>query len=81
MTNATDRDRQFREDATRILDYHWGEAYKITWDRGTYHAVRRDNEQVISAKSPEALTRLIREDYKANPVPREQMVISDEDEP
>jgi hypothetical protein len=82
MTHAySDSERKLREDALVILDYHWGSAYQIVWLEGKYRAIRRDDQQVLNADSPEAMTRLLGEDYQARPVPLHCMVIFDDDEP
>jgi hypothetical protein len=51
------------------LRWHWGDAYEITW-AGRFHAWRRDDGAVLSARSSEELRELIRCDYGHRPVAR-----------
>ena len=53
------------------LRYHWGDAYEITWEAGTWRAVRRDDRQGLTADSSGQLNDRIIDDYSARPVPRE----------
>jgi hypothetical protein len=60
-----------RESALRDLQYHWGDAYKITYVNGMLRAERRDNGAAVSAPAAAALRQLLIDDYSAAPVPRE----------
>ncbi|HEV2370726.1 MAG TPA: hypothetical protein VGS19_01040 [Streptosporangiaceae bacterium] len=53
------------------LRWHWGEAYKITWAEGAFRATRRDTGAEVSAGTAAEVHQLIRDDYSANPVPRD----------
>ena len=53
------------------LRWHWGEAYKITWTAGAFRATRRDTGTEVSARTAAETHQLIRDDYSANPVPRD----------
>jgi hypothetical protein len=53
------------------LRHHYGEAYKIEYQRGRWLAARRDDGQLLTADGPEQLLGLIRDDYQKAPVPRD----------
>ena len=53
------------------LQLHWGVAYLITGAAGHWLAQRRDNGLMLTASGPGELRKLIREDYEAQPVPRD----------
>jgi hypothetical protein len=53
------------------LQWHWGEAYEVTWDSAHYVATRRDDGTALKAATPRELWDLIRDDYSARPVPRD----------
>lgn len=63
MGNATDELAELR--------HHYGEAYIITYRLGQFRAERRDNHAAIRANTADELLRLMREDYRAKPVPRD----------
>jgi hypothetical protein len=50
---------------------HWGSAYEISLSHSQFIAARRDGQGVLTARSISELWRLIREDYRRNPVPRD----------
>lgn len=52
------------------LAWHWGSAYEISYERGQYRAVRRDDGSVVRADTAGELLREIRADYAVRPVPR-----------
>ena len=58
-------------DALGRLQWDWGSAYGIAGASGTWVARRRDNGRLLNADSPEGLQRLLKQDYQAEPVPRE----------
>lgn len=63
-------DRELAELAE--LEYHWGEAYRLGVQDGTWWARRRDGRGgQLTAPDAEALAEAIRADYRANPVPRQ----------
>lgn len=53
------------------LQWTWGSAYAITGAADRWVAQRTDNGRLIAGGSPEALQRLLIEDYEDQPVPRE----------
>lgn len=54
------------------LHYDWGSAYKIAYARGAWTARRRDGKgSVLADPLPEGLRLRIRDDYMADPVPRD----------
>jgi hypothetical protein len=54
------------------LRHHWGDAYTIMAGRDGYQAKRRDGRgDWIVRATVEELWEAIREDYRADPVPRE----------
>jgi hypothetical protein len=53
------------------LRNHWGTAYEISLSHSQFIAARRDGQGVITARSVAELWRLIREDYRRAPVPRD----------
>lgn len=56
-----------------ILQHHWGEPYEITWQKGQFVAERRDGRGTLMHRDSVILNTMIRDDYSANPVPREIM--------
>jgi hypothetical protein len=52
------------------LRNHWGSGYEISLSHSQYIAARRDGQGVLTARSVAELWRLIRQDYRRNPVPR-----------
>lgn len=60
-------------EALEGLEFHWGDAYTFSRDdEGTWHARRRDGAGVpLTAGTAGELSRLVRADYAASPVPRE----------
>src|ERR1022692_2467694 len=64
------QDRDARERAIFLADlrWHWGEFYRITWDRG-YRAARRDNGAAITWPSAAMLPQEIEVDSGTSPVP------------
>jgi hypothetical protein len=59
------------------LQYHWDSAYQFDYsedpgDRKPFRVTRRDDPaKVLEAETPDELGRMIAEDYRRNPVPRE----------
>jgi hypothetical protein len=60
-------------DSDDIVDLknHWQSAYFISGSDGRYVAVRRDGKGTLTASSVAELWRMIREDYRKDPVPRD----------
>ena len=60
------------KEALAELEFHWGSAYRISRDEnGTWGAARRDRlGRQFTAPDAEGLGKMIRDDYAANPVPR-----------
>jgi hypothetical protein len=52
------------------LRWHWGSAYVIAGDIGSYTATRRDTGAVLRADTPNELYDVIRQDYMRKHVPR-----------
>jgi hypothetical protein len=52
------------------LRWHWGGAYDISEESGTWRAVRTDNQVALVAASAGELHALIAADYARRPVPR-----------
>jgi hypothetical protein len=59
------------QDPLGRLQWTWGSAYAITGVADQWVARRADNGRLINADRPEALQRLLIEDYEDQPVPRE----------
>ncbi|MGH3419086.1 MAG: hypothetical protein ACRDOD_05740 [Streptosporangiaceae bacterium] len=58
-------------DALDELKFHWGSAYEIAVDGGTWTARRRDGRAgTLADPLPEGLRLLIQADYAVMPVPR-----------
>jgi hypothetical protein len=53
------------------LREHWGTAYRISVGNGIWRATRRDTGAMLTAESADELLRLIRDDYRVRPVPRQ----------
>lgn len=53
------------------LRWHWGEAYKISWQNNKYPAERLDDGRLIEADGPAELRLLMQYDYATRPVPRQ----------
>jgi len=68
MTMTADEPPQ---DALGWLQWDWGSAYAITRAADRWVARRSDTGRLLHAASPEDLQRLLIEDYRADPVPRE----------
>ena len=66
----TEREAGDATQALRGLQWNWGEAYLITGAAGHWIAHRRDNGQMLAARSPAELRELIIEDYAVQQVPR-----------
>jgi len=58
------------------LRYHWGEAYEIGYDSGSFWFRRRDNGAELRCSTPVALWGEIRRDYSARPVPRDAVKLA-----
>jgi hypothetical protein len=58
-------------DALADLQWHWGQAYKITGNEQQWIAERRDNRRILIASGPNGLRELIITDYTAEPVARD----------
>ena len=60
--------------ALAALEWDWGSAYLIEFYGGVdpeeWVALRRDNEERLSAPAAEGLRKLVEDDYRAMPVPR-----------
>lgn len=56
--------------ALRELQRNWGKAYLITGAAGHWIAHRRDNGQMLAARSPDSLREMIIEDHALQQVPR-----------
>jgi hypothetical protein len=54
------------------LREHWGSAYWIAIQEGTWVAARRDKSGTFTATSAAELLRKIRENYRERPVPRDR---------
>ena len=55
------------------LRHHWGDAYHLDADGGRWRAKRRDGKgDWLTAPDAEALLELIRADYRADPVSRDE---------
>jgi|ERR1017187_1822308 hypothetical protein len=66
-------DGEARQRGIQLADlfWHWGSAYRITWDARTgFRAARRDNGAAVSTMTGADLFEEIRVDYTARPVPR-----------
>jgi hypothetical protein len=59
------------QDPLGRLQWDWGTAYQITGAAGRWVARRSDNGRLLNAGSPEGLQRLLEQDYRDQPVPRE----------
>jgi hypothetical protein len=59
------------QDALGRLQWDWGSAYQITGAADRWVARRSDTGRLLNADSPEALQRLLKQDYGTEPVPRE----------
>jgi hypothetical protein len=73
ITPASVPDHEARMRGIQLADlfWHWGSAYRITWDARTgFRAARRDNGAAISTPTGADLFEEIRVDYTARPVPR-----------
>jgi hypothetical protein len=53
------------------LKNHWQTAYEISLSHSQFIAATRDGKGVLTAGSVRELWRLIRDDYRRNPVPRD----------
>ena len=54
------------------LEHHWGGAYRVGVQGGTWWARRRDRRNgLLTEPDAEALLAAIREDYQADPVSRD----------
>lgn len=59
------------QDPLGRLQWTWGSAYQITGAADRWVARRADNGRLLNAGSPDGLQRLLEQDYRAEPVPRE----------
>lgn len=71
--SALSTEARERHNALTGLQFHWGEAYDITYEEhsGTWRARRRDTGDLIEADSSGELRGKIADDYAAKPVPQE----------
>jgi hypothetical protein len=67
--------RQRGHDLAQIR-YHWGEAYEVGWQDGSFWFRRRDNGATLQCTTAAALLSEIRLDYSAMPVPRAAMKLA-----
>jgi hypothetical protein len=67
--------RQRGHDLAQIR-YHWGEAYEVGWQDGSFWFRRRDNGATLQCSTVAALLSEIRLDYGARPVPRAAMKLA-----
>ena len=71
MTQHADSDAvRLRRRDLKDLRWHWGRAYEISWD-GQFRASRRDDLTELAASSAQDLRQLLRDDYTARPVRRD----------
>jgi len=70
---SEDDDARERGHDLAQLRFHWGDAYEIGWDEGTFWFRRRDNGAMLQCSTAVALWGEIRRDYTALPVPRDAM--------
>ncbi|HUY52854.1 MAG TPA: hypothetical protein VMV92_45340 [Streptosporangiaceae bacterium] len=63
------------KDALELLRWNWGDAYRIWYANGLYHAARRDDGAQVHAPDTDQLDHEIEVDYRARPVPRDLPVI------
>ena len=68
MTMTADEPPQ---DVLGRLQWDWGTAYQITGTANRWVARRSDSGRLIIGGSPEDLGRLLKQDYEAEPIPRE----------
>ena len=61
---------QLRAASLADLDWHWDDAYVISFEYGMFTARRRDNGAVVRSPEASGLYDEIRQDYEARPVPR-----------
>jgi hypothetical protein len=73
---SEDSDARQRAQDLVQLRYHWGEAYEIGWDDGTFWFRRRDNGAMLQCRTAVALWGEIRRDYTSMPVPRDAMKLT-----
>jgi hypothetical protein len=52
------------------LRWHWGDAYRIDQDGGSWRAIRRDTGAALRGATSDELLALIRRDYFLDPVSR-----------
>jgi hypothetical protein len=52
------------------LQFHWGSAYRLSYEAGIWTAGRRDTGEALTAATAGELLRLTRDDYRVRPVPR-----------
>jgi len=66
----TDGQAQQRANDLANLRYHWGSAYRISWQAGQFCAERLDNGARVRTSTASKLSAEIRTDYSAMPVIR-----------
>jgi hypothetical protein len=76
--DCRETDRRNREAHRRGLElaglqYHWGTAYRITFEAGQFCAWRRDTGAAVRHGTAAGLHAEILTDYHARPVPREDL--------
>jgi hypothetical protein len=74
--DSREMDRRNRETHRRgqdlaELQYHWGTAYRITFEAGQFCARRRDTGAAVRCGTAAGLHAEILTDYRARPVPRD----------
>ena len=73
---SADHDARQRGHDLAQLRYHWGEAYEIGWDSGSFWFRRRDNGAMLQCSTAVALWGEIRRDYSAMPATRGAMKLA-----
>jgi hypothetical protein len=70
MSDAVEEERcRRRIDPLDELIWHWGMAYRIWANDGTWYARRNDHAEIMQAADPERLSFMIRDDYFGRPGP------------
>src|ERR1022692_917924 len=71
MTQHADSDlARLRRRDLKDWRWHWGRAYETSWD-GQFRASRRDDLAELAASTAQDLRQLLRDDYTARPVRRD----------
>ena len=73
---TADHDARQRGHDLAQLHHHWGEAYEIGYDSGSFWFRRRDNGSELRCSTAVALWGEIRRDYSALPVLRSAMKLA-----